>query len=108
MALRNAAYCDSSHSQFATVDQLDQKYIFVPQHVKECYLAYILMETSYKDTSAIVFSSTRFGTRPSLPIAYINPPCCVHVSTNMLLAFSDCSRLDIRIDLQAVSSFPSC
>ena len=80
MALRNAAYCDSSHSQFATVDQLDQKYIFVPQHVKECYLAYILMETSYKDTSAIVFSSTRFGTRHSLPIADINTSVYQHAS----------------------------
>lgn len=46
------------------VETLDQRYIFIPQHVKECYLAYVLMQQIKKlegAATAIVFVSTCRG-----------------------------------------------
>ena len=43
------------------VKQLDQRYLFIPQHVKEVYLIHLLTDTSLAGLSTIVFVSTCHG-----------------------------------------------
>eukprot|EP01006_Ploeotia_vitrea_P041214 TRINITY_DN66494_c9_g4_i5.p2 TRINITY_DN66494_c9_g4~~TRINITY_DN66494_c9_g4_i5.p2 ORF type:complete len:465 (-),score=227.91 TRINITY_DN66494_c9_g4_i5:56-1450(-) len=54
-------YVQSSTSPYATVKQVDQKYLFMPQNVKECYLTYVLRNRQPSDCQAIVFTSTCRG-----------------------------------------------
>lgn len=44
-----------STSDIATVTSLTQNYIFVPSHVREAYLVYLLRSESFKDASCIIF-----------------------------------------------------
>jgi len=45
----------------ALVEQLDQRYLFMPQNIKEVYLAYLLSKSRFVNQSAIVFVSTCRG-----------------------------------------------
>jgi ATP-dependent RNA helicase DDX49/DBP8 len=45
----------------ALVEQLDQRYLFMPQNIKEVYLVYLLSKTNYAASSCIVFVSTCRG-----------------------------------------------
>ena len=50
---------DSKSTQ-SVVAELDQRYLFIPKTVKECYLVHIL-EQGFPDESTIIFTSTRKG-----------------------------------------------
>lgn len=52
----NAMRFDARENRYATVEGLMQTYLFVPQHLKECYLVYLLKERFEKE-SVIVFVS---------------------------------------------------
>ncbi len=45
----------------ALVSQLDQRYLFMPQNIKEVYLVYLLKESVFAASSCIVFVSTCRG-----------------------------------------------
>lgn len=45
----------------ALVEQLDQRYLFMPQNIKEVYLVYLLSKTNFATSSCIVFVSTCRG-----------------------------------------------
>jgi ATP-dependent RNA helicase DDX49/DBP8 len=45
----------------ALVSQLDQRYLFMPQNIKEVYLVYLLSQSAYAGSSCIVFVSTCRG-----------------------------------------------
>ena len=45
----------------ALVEQLDQKYLFMPQNIKEVYLVYLLSKSAFAASSCIVFVSTCRG-----------------------------------------------
>lgn len=47
---------DASDNRFATVDALDQRYIFQPPNMKECHLVYLLKQR-YPNSSTIIFVS---------------------------------------------------
>lgn len=57
----NPVFVQVSTDTDALVSQLDQRYLFIPQAVKECYLVYLLTQTQYADSSIIVFISTCKG-----------------------------------------------
>lgn len=50
---------DATASQFVTT--LEQRYLFVPQHVKETYLVWLLTKSVFSSQSTIVFVSTCNG-----------------------------------------------
>lgn len=52
----DAVRFDARENRYATVDGLKQNYLFVPQHLKECYLVYLLKER-FSEESVIVFVS---------------------------------------------------
>jgi len=45
----------------ALVSQLDQRYLFMPQNIKEVYLVYLLSKSSFAGSSCIVFVATCRG-----------------------------------------------
>lgn len=47
---------DARENQFATVEALDQRYIFVPINLKECHLVYLLKQR-FPNSSVIIFVS---------------------------------------------------
>ncbi|KAK3746124.1 hypothetical protein QZH41_008828 [Actinostola sp. cb2023] len=50
-------FCYEIKSEVATVSQLDQRYLLVPAHVRDCYLVYLLREQD-DSKSIIVFTHT--------------------------------------------------
>ncbi|KAK9082206.1 hypothetical protein Syun_031655 [Stephania yunnanensis] len=55
----NKAFFYEAYEGFKTVDSLKQQYVFVPKHVKDVYLLYILSKMEdLKIRSAIIFVST--------------------------------------------------
>eukprot|EP00178_Gracilaria_changii_P013333 TRINITY_DN376_c1_g2_i1.p1 TRINITY_DN376_c1_g2~~TRINITY_DN376_c1_g2_i1.p1 ORF type:complete len:473 (-),score=113.29 TRINITY_DN376_c1_g2_i1:5382-6734(-) len=50
----NAFRFDARHNQFATVHSLTQRYIFLPEHLKECHLVDLLKQ-QFASSSVIVF-----------------------------------------------------
>jgi hypothetical protein len=71
-------HCHVSSDEHALVATLDQRYVFVPQKVKECYLVYLLKHTELADQSCIIFTSTRRGM------------CVLHLLFLSLLSISIC------------------
>jgi ATP-dependent RNA helicase DDX49/DBP8 len=51
----------NSEKDEQTVKELEQGYLFIPQHIKELYLAFILKQTRFETASIIVFTSTCRG-----------------------------------------------
>lgn len=58
--LRNPVKIEAA-SKYSTVDTLNQQYCFLPAKHKDCYLVYILSETS--GNTSMVFTRTRESTR---------------------------------------------
>jgi len=50
-----------SESQHSTVEDLEQRYLYIPQNAKEAYLYHILTQAQYESSSIIIFTSTCRG-----------------------------------------------
>lgn len=61
LAMKEPCFFEVSSRDNAVVKELNQRYLFVPQNVKECYLAFLLKETPFQESSVIVFTSTCRG-----------------------------------------------
>jgi ATP-dependent RNA helicase DDX49/DBP8 len=61
MTLNNARYAEVHSEKDAIVASLDQRYILIPQAVKECYLVHLLSMPIWEDASIIIFTATCKG-----------------------------------------------
>lgn len=57
----NTDFCHVASDDDALVAQLDQRYLFMPQNIKEVYLVYMLSKSAFAGQSCIVFVSTCRG-----------------------------------------------
>jgi ATP-dependent RNA helicase DDX49/DBP8 len=61
LTLKNAVFVEADVNASEVVDSLDQRYLLLPQAVKQCYLYHLLTMERWADASTIVFVATCKG-----------------------------------------------